>query len=762
MTNFYWLDQLQPSHRRLVGTKALCLSQLQQKGYAIAPSVVVSAQVFRRFLDTIDWLEPLFTDFSDSSIRLDIENARQLQAIAQHIRRTIQSAPLANDVMRELEAVVAKLPAATLVLRPCLVLPEAADEHSAALLSLQICPATMSDLASAIKRLWAELFGAKSLFYWQRLCIPLQQIGLAILVQPVQPAIASGTVRVEDEEIVIQSTLGLDLAMAWGDVQPDCDRIDRATGRLQLRQLGRKTIAYHPPTSHSPRPTLFFPPDLQSFALNDHHLHSVIQLGKQISRDFGASVDVEWSLLPLPDGHSHLCLTQAIPRRPALATALPLPDRSHGGQDDRSSAPSVPLVSGLAVAPGRVIAKATVIRDLSNLAEPISPGTVVVAPSIPPNWLSLIQQAAAIVSEQGGVTSHSAIVAREIGVPAIMAAAHATRRIQSGELVLVDGDRGQVYRIVDRPAITGSIDNPPSIAHAPLPPIATRLMVNLSQPDSLERISGLPIDGVGLLRSELLASGALDYQHPQTWLEKGMGEELTDRLAAQITLFADALAPRPVFYRSLDVRSHEFNHLGGNEMVELNPALGVHGTFSYVLNPALFDRELAALAQVQQAGYRNLRLLLPFVRTVEEFRFCRQRVERVGLLHDPQFQVWIMAEVPSVLFLLPEYVRAGAQGISIGSNDLTQLLLGVDRDHGPLAAAFDERHPAVLAAISQLIQQSNQLGIPCAICGQAPSRYPDLVESLVRWGITSISVNLDAVEQTYQAIVRAEQRLAGH
>jgi pyruvate,water dikinase len=271
----------------------------------------------------------------------------------------------------------------------------------------------------------------------------------------------------------------------------------------------------------------------------------------------------------------------------------------------------------------------------------------------------------------------------------------------------------------------------------------------------------MPVDGVGLLRSELMLLEVLQGQHPQRWLQQQREDELREILVQQLCQFAKAFAPRPVFYRSLDLRSHEFQYLVGGSLAhpEANPMLGMRGTFSYVSNPALFDLELAALVQVQQSGYTNIRLLLPFVRTVEEFSFCRRRVEQAGLSQSPQFQLWIVAEVPSVIFLLPDYVKAGVQGISIGTNDLTQLLLGVDRDQAQMAAAFDERHPAVTQAIAQLIQMAKQAGIPCCICGQAPAQYPELIEQLVQWGIPSISVELDAVERTYHAIARAEQRL---
>ncbi len=253
----------------------------------------------------------------------------------------------------------------------------------------------------------------------------------------------------------------------------------------------------------------------------------------------------------------------------------------------------------------------------------------------------------------------------------------------------------------------------------------------------------------------------LQGQHPSLWVEQKRSQQLVERLTEHISRFASAFAPRPVFYRSLDLRSHEFQSLEGSPSfaTNSNPMLGVRGTFSYLVYPEIFQLELTAIAQVYRAGYNNVRLILPFVRTVEEFSFCRRQVEQAGLTLYSQFQLWIMAEVPSVLLLLPDYVKAGVQGISIGTNDLTQLLLGVDRDQSQMAAAFDSRHPAVMRAVQQLIQTAKQQGIPTSICGQAPAEYPDLIEHLVRWGIDSISVSPDAVESTYSAIARAEHRI---
>ncbi|MBE9013514.1 hypothetical protein IQ250_25300, partial [Pseudanabaenaceae cyanobacterium LEGE 13415] len=257
---------------------------------------------------------------------------------------------------------------------------------------------------------------------------------------------------------------------------------------------------------------------------------------------------------------------------------------------------------------------------------------------------------------------------------------------------------------------------------------------------SISAAADINIDGIGLLRSELMLGGMLESINP-------------DQLAKRIQTFTEAFSPRPVFYRSLDVRSHEFQ-----TAAEINPMLGNRGTFSYLQDSSRFDLELAALQQVLEAGCSNLRLVLPFVRTIEEFVFCRRRIEQMGLFDYAQFQVWIMAEVPSVLFLLEEYVKAGVQGICIGTSDLTQLILGVDRDQSTMAKVFDESHPAVMNAIAQLIQSAQRFKIPCSISTQA-AITSKLIDRWVECGVDAISVNLSAVELAHRTIARAEQRL---
>jgi pyruvate,water dikinase len=252
---------------------------------------------------------------------------------------------------------------------------------------------------------------------------------------------------------------------------------------------------------------------------------------------------------------------------------------------------------------------------------------------------------------------------------------------------------------------------------------------------------------------------ALDGTHPRRLVEKGRSEEFVARMTEGLRRFARAFEPRPVIYRAMDFRTNEVRSLAGGDVepVEANPMIGYRGCFRYGREPDLFRLELRALAEVRRT-HANLHLMIPFVRTLWELDACNAIVDEV-LGGERNLQRWIMAEVPSVIHWLPAYARAGITGVSIGSNDLTQLMLGVDRDSALVAPLFDERDEAVLSAIRSIIRRAKRLGLTSSICGQAPSTYPEYAEHLVRWGIDSVSVNPDVIDETRRSLAAAEQRL---
>lgn len=770
MDKLYWLDQIKLQDRSQVGDKAFYLSKMIQRGYPVVPGFVLSATVFRKFLTSLNGNSALVADLPYSSLHLDVSNWRQLQQVAGRLRQEIITGTVSPQWVNQIFTAAREWQSSYLILRPSLVLSAISPSvgNTSGLLDAVFCRCDEEAIALALKRTWSQLFRAKSLLYWRRAGLSLQQINLAVLVQPAENAIASGVLHANSTGWTIQATKGLGIALSQGDVLPDIYYIQPETGVVLDRHLGNKMLAYgfdDGATVDSSRLSLtadhrdivtyvLAEAEQKEYSLPEEYLQEIITLGKQLVSEIGDKFTIKWTVSEkTPD--SHLYLTQV--------------------SSPQSAIPHLQFLRGLGASGGRVTAKAHVITNAEHKPAQIHKNIILVVPNITPDWLPLLQEVAGIITEQGGLTSHGAILARELGIPAVVNAADATVLIQEGDRLLIDGQRGEVYRIraekpvAESPELSSPEPRiPPSaqtIINSGLPMIATELLVNLSQPRLIEQVQSLPVDGVGLLRSELMLLSILEGQHPHSWLVSGREAELLEKWSEQILLFARAFAPRPVFYRALDWRSptsslslsHELPSSHASSVP--NSPLGDRGTFSYVCNPAVFELELQALANVQQAGYSNVNLLLPFVRSVPEFAFCLDKVEQAGLTQVPQFQLWMMAEVPSVLFLLPEYVKAGVAGISIGTNDLTQLLLGVDREQGQITTVLNERHPAVMGAIAQLIEMAKTAGIPCSICGQAPAIYPEIIDQLVQWGITSISVEPEAVERTYQAIARAEKRL---
>ncbi|WP_413166402.1 putative PEP-binding protein [Capilliphycus salinus ALCB114379] len=794
--NLYWLHQIRPTDRATVGDRAFYLGDLIKQGHPVLPGFVVGAKIYSEFLKTIDWQEPILVDFATSSLHLDLEDPRQLQAIAQRIRHQIITSRLSSALRATLQSALNTLNAQAVIFDLGLKFPTVPTNG---LFDPVMSWAEIDGVELGIKQAWAELFRARNLLYWQRKSIKLEQLQPTILVQQIPEARASGSIRIEPESWEIQATWGLELAMLWGQTHPDSYQINSQTGELQQQRLGYKTIAYRlKKSSKSDRGDLetkwngfaqcslsprLCPVEVkllgsQEFlepVLNPEQLKSLIELVKpmapgvcrKIATELGKPSLIEWTLCESCEFYiSKVCILDSC----AIDSDKPISDSEDCSADLR----------GIAASAGQTVGKAYITSTASGVETHRFPtGAILVARTITPELLPLLKRAAGLVTEQGGMTGHGAILARELGIPAVIGVRGVTEQIKMGESVLVDGDRGEVHRIANPNMTTDQhfssleshFNSKPIVSENLLRvPIATQLMVNVSQSSSVLRLKNfqnLPIDGIGLVRSELMALDVLDsVNNPgdfSQWLHPQNQSQFIEGMAVELQRLATYIAPKPLFYRALDLR--EFHQEVRPFWNEENSELGALTHFSGCDNhchaqySTLFELELAVLSKLYQSGCDNIRLILPFVRSVEEFLIYRRFIEKTELTQNPRFQVWIMAEVPSVVFLLSDYIKAGVQGISIGTNDLSQFLLGIDRNQTHKPPHLNELHPAMLRVIQQLITQAKAANIPCSICGDAPVLYPELVQDLIRWGVTSISVNPDAIEKTYLAIARAEHSL---
>ena len=476
--------------------------------------------------------------------------------------------------------------------------------------------------------------------------------------------------------------------------------------------------------------------------LTDNEILQLVKLGKQIEEHYQFPQDIEWAKY---DNQLYIVQTRPV-------TTI----KEAGEVEPEITAPA--LLNGAAASPGIATGPARLIIDASEI-DKVKDGDILVAEMTTPDFVPAMKRAVAIVTDRGGRTAHAAIVSRELGIPCVVGAEGATTTLSDGRIITVDGSHGKVYNgKVARRIKTTALANILRDATK----TKTKVYVNLAQPELADRVASRNVDGVGLLRAEFMV--AQIGEHPSYMIRQNRGHEFVDKLAAGITAFAKAFHPRPVVYRTNDFKTNEYQALKGGkryEEVEENPMLGYRGTSRYITDTSTFKLELEAIKKVRE-NYKNLWVMIPFVRTVDELAQTLKIMEAEGLKRSKDFQIWMMVEVPSNIILLEKFIAVGIDGISIGSNDLTQLTLGVDRDSAKLAEIFDERDEAVMLSLERAVKVANSMGVTSSICGQGPSVYPELTEKLVEWGITSVSVSPDMIDQTRQIIARVEERLELH
>jgi len=396
------------------------------------------------------------------------------------------------------------------------------------------------------------------------------------------------------------------------------------------------------------------------------------------------------------------------------------------------------------------------LKSASGISK-VKKGDILVAVMTNPDFVPAMKRAAAILTDEGGRTSHAAIVSRELGVPAVVGSRMATKILKSGEVITIDGSTGKVYSGDITEVKDAAVDN---TDYENLK-TATKIYMNLAEPELAPEMALRNVDGVGLLRAEFMI--AQIGEHPRKFIKEKRQKEFINKLADSLAVFAGAFSPRPVVYRFTDFRSNEYANLKGGkefEKEEPNPMIGFRGVGRYIEDDDVFELELEAIKKVRnKLGYKNLWVMYPFVRTVDQLKRVKRITAANGLRRSASFKVWMMVEIPSNVILLDDFIDVGIDGVSVGTNDLTMLTLGVDRDNERVADTFDEMNPAVLKSLEKIITTSKKRKISSSICGQAPSDYPELVKMLARWGISSISVSPDVLNKTRKIVYEAEKSL---
>ena len=729
------------------GGKGANLGELTAAGLPVPPGFVIGAPAYADFCSRTGLRARLAAELAD----LDVDDPDALEDAAARARAVILAEPIPDDLAEAVKSAYRELTLdghAPVAVRSSATAEDTQSASFAGMNETYLNVSGESALLDAIRSCWGSLFGARTIFYRAKRGFSQVDMDIAVVVQRQLMSTRSGVMFTIDPStddptrLVIEGAFGLGEAVVSGAVSPDRYVVDKESLSIIRREVRAKELVIEPRADGGTATRPLAGAESTRAVLTDAEVHELAELGLRIEEHYGAPQDTEWAF----DADGAAWMLQSRP----VTTAV------------KPGALGRVLVRGLGAAPGRASGTVRIARDV-QAAHALEAGEVLVAPMTTPDWVPFMRKAGAIVTDSGGMTCHAAIVSRELGLPCIVGTAEATTTLRDGELVGVDATRGVVVEgslPAEEPAAATRVAAPASvIASAAL---GTRILVNLSEPSQVEHAAALEVDGVGLLRAEMMVLEALDGQHPRLLLEEGREEDFVERMGAGLLTFADAFADRPITYRTIDFRTNEFRGLEGGERYEpeeANPMIGFRGALRYTVERDLFDLELAAVRRVWDAGHTNLHVMLPFVRTAHELELCRGFISDAGLLDRPGFELWVMAEVPSVLFNLERYAALGVAGISIGSNDLTQLLLGADRDSALLAATFNELDPAVVAYIDQLVPRARELGLRTSICGQAPSVHPEYAEVLVRAGIDAISVTPDAVDRVRRNVDAAERRL---
>ncbi len=760
---------------QLAGGKGANLGELTSIGVRVPPAFVLTSKAFKYFLE--------YNNLFDK-IRETLNSCETSEEASEKIKQLIKNAKipekLSSMIYQAYDELSKKVGKEILVAVRSSATAEDIETVSFAGQQDTYLNVTKDELIDRIKDVWASLYNARAIEYRKSKGIDDLSVLIAVVVQKMVNSRSAGVmftlhpVTGDEKYIMIESNWGLGESVVGGKVTPDEVLIEKSTLRIAEKKVSNKNIkiVYDKQLKKNVTITLD-EKESRAMSITDEEAIELAKLALKIEEHYKRPMDIEWAIdndLSFPE---NIFIVQA---RPETFWSSKRKETKSAVEKSSASVSGKVLVRGLAASPGIAFGKAKIILDIKDpKIHEFKKGDILVTKMTDPDWVPLMKIAGAIITDEGGMTSHAAIVSRELGIPAIVGSREATKVIQDNQEITVDAIRGIVYegKVIQATETVSQQAQPSTgiqgisreVLLSLYPVTATKIYMNLGEPDVIDKYLDLPFDGIGLMRIEFIVSEWVRY-HPLYLIKIGNAELLVDKLAEGIAKVASAIYPRPVVVRFSDFKTNEYKKLIGGEEFEpdeRNPMIGWRGVSRYVskeYEPA-FRLEVKAIRKVrEEMGLKNVWVMFPFVRTTWELENAIKIMEEEGLRRDSDFKVWIMAEVPSVVVLAEEFAKI-VDGFSIGSNDLAQLTLGVDRDSELLARMgyYDERDPAVLESIRKLIRAAHKYGKTVSICGQAPSVYPAVVEYLVKAGIDSISVNPDAVINVRRQVASIEQQI---
>ncbi len=742
-------EDLNKSDIGIAGGKGANLGELTQAGIPVPPGFVVTAETYEKFMED-SGINDKVLDILD---QIDINDTKALQAAAEEIKSIIIETPIPDDMVMFIKEAYNQL---------CQRVGE--DDTDVAIRS----SATAEDLPEAsfagqqdtflhvsgdeevieyIRKCWASLFEARAIFYREENNFEHSKVLIAVVVQKMAIADKAGVMftvnpSTGEEIALIEGSWGLGEAVVSGDVTPDNYQVDKTNNEIINVTISDKKVMYTNDESGT-SVKVNVPENLRmERVLSDDELIELTEMGKRVQAHYGEPMDTEWAF-----ERDNLFLLQARP-----ITTL---DGDAPAADDDAGVEGEVLVRGLGASPGIATGNVKIVLDIDEL-DKIEEGDVMVTTMTTPDMVPAMRRASGIVTDEGGVTCHASIISRELGIPCVVGTGDATKTLKENTGVTLDGKKGLVFEGITKV----EEEAPQATAVAAEAPIltVTEVKANVSMPEAAERAAATGADGVGLLRTEhlMLTAGI----HPGKFIADGREDELINTIAENVQIVADAFYPKPVWYRTLDAPTDEFITLEGgeNEPEEHNPMLGWRGIRRELDQPEILKCEFKAIKKLHEQGYTNIGIMIPLSQSPSELIQAKALCSEVGLEPHKDVDFGMMVEIPAAALTIEDYLAIGVDFVSLGTNDLTQYTLAVDRNNEFVAKHYTEEHPAVMKLIERTIKKCAEAGVTCSICGQAGS-VPHIVEKLVKFGITSVSSNADAVAEVRKTVARAEQKI---
>jgi pyruvate,water dikinase len=749
MKGILWFEEIDKDDIDAVGGKGANLGAMTKRDLPIPPGYAITSKVYFDFIEEAEIKKKIEETLAD----LDVEETDKLQEASDTIKKLFLEQDISDEFNELFSKPFDKLKNGNNELNVAVRSSATAEDLPEASFAGQqdtYLGVNKENYVQSIKKCWASLFTARAIYYRENNNFNHMDVGISVIVQKLIDADVAGVMfskhpSTGENQVLIEACIGLGEAVVSGSITPDTYLVDPGDWKILNKEVSTQDFKIIRQGNTTKEIDLSKKEGSQQ-KLSDDNIIKLAKIGKDIE-DFyeGEGQDIEWAY------SDKLYILQSRP----ITT---IPEENEEAQSAQSME-AKPILKGLAASPGIGAGTVKIIEDASQL-DKITSEDVLVTTMTTPDMVPAMKRAQAIITDEGGMTSHAAIVSRELGIPCTVGTGEATTKLSDNEEVTVNGKKGVVFQGIQESMVEEETTKKSheKVARSALI-TGTNLYVNLSSPDAAESVAKRNVDGVGLFRAEFIA--AQIGIHPQKAIKEGKSEDWSDKLAEGINKVAEAFDPKPVVYRTLDFKTNEYRELPGGEEAEPkenNPMLGFRGCHRNVKSRRVFELELKAIKKVRdEYDHKNLHVMLPFVRTERILKKAIEIMDQNGLARSKEFKLWIMVEVPSTVFLIDDFLKY-VDGVSIGSNDLTQLTLGVDRDNQNLSELFDERDPAILKALEFVIKGCRRNNKTVSICGQAPSVYEEIVEFLVKHGITSISVNPDRIEPTRRLIARVERR----